>query len=125
MVRAILGVVLGVVVWVVVVTVLNFGLRAMMPGLHEAEATFAFTLPMLAGRLVESALATLAGGAVARLIAPSSRYAPIALGVLLTALFVPLHISLWDKFPLWYHLTFLVSLLPLTLLGGMLVRRKA
>jgi hypothetical protein len=37
----------------------------------------------------------------------------------LLALFIPNHYLLWDKFPVWYHLTFLVSLLPLTLLGAM------
>jgi hypothetical protein len=25
---------------------------------------------------------------------------------------------LWDKFPVWYHMTFLLSLVPLTYLGG-------
>ena len=25
---------------------------------------------------------------------------------------------LWNKFPVWYHLTFLVSLVPLAYLGG-------
>ena len=27
---------------------------------------------------------------------------------------------IWNKFPVWYHLTFLLSLLPLTLLGAAL-----
>jgi hypothetical protein len=25
---------------------------------------------------------------------------------------------LWNKFPVWYHLLFLISLVPLTYLGG-------
>jgi hypothetical protein len=36
-------------------------------------------------------------------------------------LFIPIHIQLWDKFPIWYHLFFLVSLVPLSILGGRLV----
>lgn len=28
------------------------------------------------------------------------------------------NMMLWDKFPVWYHLTFLVSLVPLAYLGG-------
>lgn len=46
---------------------------------------------------------------------------PIALlipGVLLLLAFIPQHIMLWDKFPLWYHLTFLLSLVPLTYAGA-------
>jgi hypothetical protein len=30
---------------------------------------------------------------------------------------------IWDKFPVWYHLTFLLSLVPLTLLGAVLKQK--
>jgi len=30
------------------------------------------------------------------------------------------HYSIWDKFPIWYHLTFLVSLPLLSAIGGSL-----
>ena len=46
---------------------------------------------------------------------PIARLIP---GVLLLLAFIPQHIMLWDKFPLWYHLTFLLSLIPLTFAGG-------
>ena len=39
-------------------------------------------------------------------------------GVVLLAAFIPEHITLWEKFPVWYHLTFLLSLIPLTFAGG-------
>ena len=42
-------------------------------------------------------------------------------GVLLLVAFIPQHVMLWDKFPLWYHLTFLLSLVPLTYLGSRIV----
>jgi len=41
-------------------------------------------------------------------------------GLLLLVAFIPEHIRLWDKFPVWYHLMFLVSLVPLTYIGGTL-----
>jgi hypothetical protein len=47
----------------------------------------------------------------------------MGLGILLTVLFIPIHYNLWDKFPLWYHAAFLVSLLPLTMLGAFLFVR--
>ena len=53
-------------------------------------------------------------------IANGRRTAAIALGILLLVLFIPNHYLLWEKFPVWYHLTFLVSLFPLTLLGATL-----
>jgi hypothetical protein len=39
-------------------------------------------------------------------------------GLILLVMFIPQHIMLWNKFPVWYHLTFLLSLVPLAYLGG-------
>jgi hypothetical protein len=42
------------------------------------------------------------------------------LSLLLLALFIPVHVGLWSKFPIWYHAFFLVTLVPATLLGSRL-----
>jgi CDP-diglyceride synthetase len=118
--RAIGGIVLGLVAWALVVTLLNFGLRAAMPGYPAAEATLVFTLEMKSGRLVEAALASLAAGASTASIAPEKRWAPWVVGLILLAAFVPEHMRLWPRFPIWYHLTFLLTLAPLVALGGKL-----
>ena len=47
----------------------------------------------------------------------------LATGVLMLLLFIPEHVRLWDKFPVWYHLTFLGSLVPLRVAGGRLTGR--
>jgi hypothetical protein len=120
--RAIGGIVLGLVTWAVVVTLLNFGLRAAIPDYHAAEATLDFSLAMKIGRLVEAALASIAAGAVTAWIAAGKRWAPWVVGLVMLAAFVPEHIRLWSRFPVWYHLTFLVTLAPLVALGAMLTR---
>jgi hypothetical protein len=119
--RTVGSIVAGVVAWVVIVTLLNFGLRALIPGYHAAEPTLVFTPAMKVGRLIEAALTSLAAGAIVRLIAPSSRWAPWIAGLILLALFLPEHVKLWSKFPIWYHLTFLVPLVPLFAIGAALV----
>jgi hypothetical protein len=123
--RTIAGIVAGLVAWAVVVTLLNFGLRAGIPGYHVAEATLQFTLAMKLGRLVEAALASLAAGAVVGSIAPSSKWAPWAVGLIILAMFLPIHINLWHRFPVWYHLAFLLPLAPLVALGAQLWRRRS
>ena len=120
--RAIAGVVAGLVAWVVVVTVLNFGLRWWLPGYVQAEPTMLFTLGMKIARLSIGALSSLAAGAVVRTITRSN-LAPWIVGLVLLALFVPDHIHIWNRFPVWYHLTFLVTLAPLVALGARLVPR--
>ena len=123
--RAILAVVCGLVAWAVVVTLLNFGLRAAIPDYHAAEATLQFTLAMKVGRLVEAALSSLVAGMVVGWIAPLNKWAPWAAGLIILAVFLPVHIGLWSRFPVWYHLAFLVPLAPLVALGGRLSAPRA
>ncbi|HEX6740505.1 MAG TPA: hypothetical protein VF079_01755 [Sphingomicrobium sp.] len=113
----------GLIAWAVVVTTVNFGLRAAIPGYHAAEATLQFTMAMKIGRLTEAALTSLAAGAIVGWIAPSPRWAPWVTGLIILGLFLPEHIHIWSKFPVWYHLTFLVPLVPLVALGAWLLTR--
>ena len=122
--RTISSIIAGLVAWGVVVTLLNFALRAAIPGYHAAEATLQFTLAMKAGRLIEAALASVAAGAVVGFIAPTKKWAPWVVGLIVLAMFLPVHVSLWSKFPVWYHLAFLVPLVPFVALGAALVTRR-
>ena len=125
MLRAVAAIVAGLVAWAIVVTILNFGLRAAIPGYHEAEATLQFTMAMKIGRLTEAALASLAAGAVVALIAPAKKWAPWLVGLIVLAMFLPVHVKLWHAFPVWYHLSFLVPLVPLVALGAALAKGSA
>ena len=116
------GVVAGLAMWITVVTVVGAIMRRSWPAYASVADAMTFTLPMLIARLLIGALATLAAGLVTAMIAPRSMLARLMPGALLLVGFIPVHIMLWDKFPLWYHLTFLLSLVPLTYLGGRFVR---
>ena len=118
MTRTTLGVVAGLAVWVTVVTVAGMIMRGAWPAYDSVADAMTFTLPMMFARLAIGALATLATGLVAAIIARRSMLARLLPGVLLLVVFIPQHIMLWDKFPVWYHLTFLASLVPLAYLGG-------
>jgi hypothetical protein len=82
-----------------------------------------FTLPMLFARLAISALATITAGVVTAVIR-RSLLARLIPGALLLVVFIPVHLMFWDKFPVWYHLTFLGSLVPLTYVGGKIVEGR-
>ena len=110
--------------WIFVATVLNLPLRASWPHYHEAETAFNFTFTMKLARLVLGAVSSLAAGFVAARIEKGRMRAATLTGVVLLGLFIPNHYLLWSKFPVWYHLTFLVSLVPLTLLGAALHHRS-
>ncbi|OOG64778.1 hypothetical protein B0E46_05045 [Rhodanobacter sp. B04] len=98
----------------------DMGGEVRLPGYVQAEPAMLFTLGMKIARLSIGALSSLAAGALVRTITRSS-VAPWIVGLVMLALFVPDHIHIWNKFPVWYHLTFLVTLAPLVALGARLV----
>jgi hypothetical protein len=118
MLRIILGAISGVIVWVIVVITCNFLVRKTWADYAAVEKVMNFTLSMMIARLSMSGLSSVVSGFVAALVARERLKAAFASGVLLLILFIPLHISLWPKFPVWYHLTFLISLPILSAVGG-------
>jgi hypothetical protein len=118
MARGIAGAVGGFVAWFIVATVLNLVLRWWWPGYADAERPMTFTLPMLAARLVVGALSSLGAGFVLARIAKRAGRPAVILGIVLLAVFIPVHYGLWDKFSVWYHAAFLASLVPFVVLGA-------
>ncbi|MBL6853114.1 MAG: hypothetical protein ISS15_01705 [Alphaproteobacteria bacterium] len=119
--RIIAGAVVGVVAWFVVALGIAFVLGKVAPDLDAALKAHA-TVTALAERLMISFAGSLIGGYLAVLIA-NSRAALIA-GVLLLLFWGTYHVMvIWHQFPVWYHLTFFVSLPLLAMAGARLARR--
>ena len=118
LVKNAIGVVAGLAVWIAVVAVAGLIMRSSWPAYARVADAMTFTLPMMLARLSIGALATLATGWVTAAIAPRPMLVRLMPGLILLLAFIPQHIALWNIFPIWYHLTFLLSLVPLTYLGG-------
>jgi hypothetical protein len=125
MARGAAAIVAGLIAWVVVATVGNLLVRAAMGGYAEVEVAMAFTLGMLLLRLLVGAVASFCAGFVAAWISKRNGTAVKILAGVLLVFFLPVHYRLWDKFALWYHLTFLLSLVVVTMLGAMCYSRSA
>ncbi len=123
MLRRIGGVIAGVGVWIVIVTLLNLALRYSWHDYATVERAMTFSLPMMVARLSMSGVSSLVSGMVAGWI-DKTGWAPLVSGSILLLLFLPVHYSLWDRFPAWYHLTFLASLPFLGWWGGRLWRPR-
>jgi hypothetical protein len=121
--RSILACFAGLLAWAVVVTVINRGLRLSLPNYTAAEHTLQFTLAMKWARLLMAIVTSLVAGAVIRWVSPSGRWAPLIVGSVVLAMFAPWHIANWSKFPAWYHLTFLLTIIPAVLVGALLPPR--
>jgi hypothetical protein len=118
------GIVGGVIAWFVFATIGNLAIRLSWPEYVAVEKSMDFSLAMLLTRLLLGAVCSLAAGATAAWIGRGHGAVVKGAGILLTLLFIPVHYNLWDKFPLWYHAVFLISLFPLTLLGALLFARS-
>jgi ABC-type Co2+ transport system permease subunit len=123
--RFILACLAGLLTWIVVVTVINRVLRLSLPNYTAAEQTLQFTLGMKWARLLMAIVTSVVAGAVTDWISRSSRWAPLIVGSVVLAMFVPLHIAIWSKFPVWYHLTFLLTIVPSALVGALLSPRRS
>ena len=124
MLKTIAGAVAGLVTWWVLVIVVDFGLRHGWPEYAAVEKAMTFTVPMMIARLSMSGISSIVSGAVAAWLGRDRFRPALVSGLIVLALFVPIHYSLWSRFPVWYHATFLTSLVVLSVLGGGLVRMK-
>jgi hypothetical protein len=125
MLRAIAAVIAAFVSWFVIATIGNRVLRLTWPDYAQVERAMNFTLAMLLARLVLGTLSSLGAGFVVAWISRSNRVAALSLVGLLLVLFVPQHYMLWPRFPVWYHLVFLASLIVIPLLGAKLYLGRA
>ena len=116
------GAAMNFVAWVALGTLILIAVRIMWPEYAAAEPTRAYDLAMMVMRLSVSSIALIGAAYIAATTVRENRISPIAGALLMLALFVPYHINIWDKYPVWYHLTFLVSIPVLALLGGRLAR---
>jgi hypothetical protein len=93
-----------------IATIGNVVMRFAWPGYSEVETAMGFTPAMMLARLILGALASLGAGLVGTWITKGKGRAIVVLAGVLVALFIPVHYGLWEKFPLWYHVVFLLSL---------------
>jgi hypothetical protein len=74
--------------------------------------------------LVRSVIVSMISGLVTALIAKENFKSPLGLGVLLLIFGIFLQAVHWDYMPLWYHIPFLIWLIPITILGGKLRKQS-
>jgi hypothetical protein len=112
----------GFLAWGLVVSLFDRVLRLTIEGYAAAEPTLKFTFDMMLARLGMAAVTSLIAGAVIGWIPRASARVSWILGLVILAMFIPTHVRLWQLFPVWYHLAFLVPLVPLMMIGTRLAR---
>ena len=133
MVRIILGVVVGFIVWSIVwvggqATMVSLSPDWIGAYIASAERSLAdgsqFTpdASIAAINLIRSFLTSLIAGYMAALVAGEYKRSTMALGIILLIVGVAVEFVSWKLAPAWYHIIFVLALIPLTILGGRIRR---
>ncbi|HEY6484031.1 MAG TPA: hypothetical protein VIY54_10965 [Steroidobacteraceae bacterium] len=108
----------GFVVFIGAATLLNLLMRSRWRAYASVEAAMNFTNGMMAARLLVGVAATFAAGAVVARVSRGDSRSIWAFGLLMLGLFCAEHYALWHRLPIWYHIVWLGSILPMTLAGA-------
>ena len=130
MVRVILGVVAGFIAWsilwvgsdqVLIGTIGWYGehQRAFEKAMTNGDA-FTADNTALAMNVVRSVIFSIMSGFLAAFISKENGRSPLILGILLLLFGLGVEITAWEFLPVWYHVVFLILLIPMTMLGGKL-----
>lgn len=122
--RFVVGVGAGCLTAVTIALVATFVARILWPEYAAAEPEKSYTLLMLFTRLIVGALSTAGAACVATTITTGNRTVAWWLGGLFLAISLPDHLYyVWNDYPAWYHLVYLVYLVPVAGLTGHVVHR--
>jgi heme A synthase len=133
MVRIILGIIVGFVVWSILWGGGDEVLARFFPdwyGAHQwafekavvNRTGFDANPSILFIHIIRSILASLISGYIAALVANENRRTPLILGILLLLVGIVVQMYVWGLLPIWYHLVFLILLIPGTIAGAKLRR---
>jgi len=128
MVRIITGIIIGFIIW----SVLWVGSDALFSMISSdwgktsedfraavaKNEPYALDSTVLIMLLVKSIIVSIISGFVTALIAKENVKSTLGLGILLLVFGVFIQALHWNYMPLWYHIPFLVLLIPMTILGG-------
>ncbi len=131
MLRVILGVIIGFFVWSFLWVGSDALFSAISPswyGKHQNEfgqainsqADFSVDSTILILGLFRSVLFSIIAGFITALTARENTISTFLLGILLLLFGIFIQSIFWNYVPLWYHISFLLLLIPMTVLGGKL-----
>ena len=122
--RAVLAAVAGYVLWSFLWVGLGQGLTVAKPDLFNEDGSAAGSAVLIVFLVYSVVISMLSGIAAARISPRKPLVAARILGAVLLLTGLGVEISSWAVAPAWYHIIFLVMLLPATCSGARLTARQ-
>jgi len=120
MLRAIVGVIVGYVIWTVLWLGGNAFLFGSITAAVEAGERYTSVGPLIAVILLSIVCSLAAGVSAAAIARERARPVVLVMAALLLVTGVAVQINVWPLMPLWYHLTFLILIMPVCVVAGRL-----
>lgn len=133
MIRTILAVIVGFCVWSILWVGGNQLFMILSPDWYAAseqafmkaianKEPFPADSTILLIHLVLSVIVSFISGYIAALVAGENKRSTLWLGIVLLIVGILVEAAYWNYIPIWYHLLFLILLIPMTIAGGKLRR---
>ncbi len=130
MLRVIIAAIIGFVVWSVlwigsdaVFMAFSPAYKEYLEGFQKALETktpFEVSTTILILTLFKSFICSIISGLITTIIAKENMKSTVILGILLLAFGIFIQSVYWNIIPLWYHVIFLLLLIPMSIFGGKL-----
>jgi hypothetical protein len=131
MLRIILGAIAGFILWSILWVGSDAALSAISPdwwgktslefrAAVENKTPYSLDSIVLIMLLVKSIIISVISGFVTAIIAKENAKSTLLLGILLVLFGIFIQSIYWNYMPLWYHIPFLLLLIPMSMLGGKL-----
>ncbi|MCU0237804.1 MAG: hypothetical protein MUC29_00020 [Pyrinomonadaceae bacterium] len=130
MLRIIIAAIIGFVVWSIlwigsdaVFMAISPSYKQYLEGFQKALETktpFEVSTTILLLTLIKSFICSMVSGLMTALIAKENMKSTLILGILLLAFGIFIQSIYWNYIPLWYHIPFLLMLIPMSIFGGKL-----
>lgn len=118
--KIILGVIVGFIVWTIIWLLVDPIMRVFAPDIVPNKDLTNIQTTFLIILIIASVICSIAAGFAAVLISKEQSKTTLYLGILLLLVGILFEVMAWNLLPVWYHISFLVLLIPMTILGGKL-----
>jgi uncharacterized membrane protein YeaQ/YmgE (transglycosylase-associated protein family) len=129
--RIILGVIVGFIAWSIIWVGGDETFGSLLPDWYGTQklafekaafnkTPFDASSSFLLFKLIHSIVTSVISGYLAAFISKENNRTTLILGILLLAVGIYFESTYWSQLPIWYHLVFLILLIPMTIAGGKL-----
>ena len=125
MLRNIIAFATAFILWVVLWLGANNLIAMLIPGRFNSDGTTDSYAVLFLALVASIVIAAVSGWLLAVIKGNSNRTLSLTLGAFLFTLALVLQMNNWQDFPIWYHLLFLILMIPSILFGNRIIERDS